>query len=66
MSQSSIFIKFVRIVQTLKYPIVLAMVDGVVWYIRSQPISVASHTVGNPVSVLAIEDLRVNQSIRKK
>jgi|LakMenEpi03Aug12_release.lakeMendotaPanAssembly.Ray.scaffolds.fasta_scaffold42574_1 hypothetical protein len=66
MSQSSIFIKFVRIVQTLKYPIVLAMVDGVVWYIRSQPISVASHTVGKPVSVLAIEDLRVNQSIRKK
>jgi HlyD family secretion protein len=32
--------------RTLKYPIVLAIVAGVVWYIRSQPISVASHTVG--------------------
>jgi HlyD family secretion protein len=46
MTQPSIFSKFVRILRTLKYPVVLAMVVGVVWYIRSQPISVASHAVG--------------------
>lgn len=45
MSQSSLFNKSLRVVRTLKYPIALAIIAGVVWYIRSQPIPVASHTV---------------------
>jgi hypothetical protein len=45
MSQPTISSKLARVLRTLKYPIVLAIVAGVVWYIRSQPISVASHTV---------------------
>jgi HlyD family secretion protein len=45
MSQSSIFSKLARILRVAKYPMVLAIIAGVVWYIRSQPILVTSHTV---------------------
>jgi HlyD family secretion protein len=45
MSQPSFFNKLPRALRTLKYPLVLAIIAGVVWYIRSQPIPVASHTV---------------------
>ncbi len=46
MSQPSVISKLSRMLRVLKYPIVLAIIAGVVWYIRSQPIPVASHTVG--------------------
>ncbi|MDX1926822.1 MAG: biotin/lipoyl-binding protein, partial [Pirellulaceae bacterium] len=45
MSQPTISSKLARVLGTLKYPIVLAIIAGVVWYIRSQPIPVVSHTV---------------------
>jgi HlyD family secretion protein len=45
MSQASLFNKLTRVLRTLKYPLVLAIIAGIVWYIRSQPIPVASHTV---------------------
>lgn len=45
MSQPTISSKLARVLRTLKYPIVLAIIAGVVWYIRSQPVTVASHTV---------------------
>lgn len=45
MSQPSFFNKLTRVLRTLKYPLVLAIIAGVVLYIRSQPIPVASHTV---------------------
>lgn len=46
MSQPTISSKLARVLRTLKYPLVLAIIAGVVWYIRSQPIPVVSHTVG--------------------
>ena len=45
MSQPSLFNKLTRVLRTLKYPLVIAIIAGIVWYIRSQPIPVASHTV---------------------
>ncbi len=46
MRKSSISSKLAGVSRNLKYPIVLAIVASVVWYIRNQPIPVASHTVG--------------------
>ncbi len=37
--------KLLRLFRTLKYPLALVVVAGVVWYIRTQPVTVASHTV---------------------
>lgn len=45
MSHKSIFSRLARVMRASKYPIALAIVAGFVWYIRSQPILVASHTV---------------------
>jgi HlyD family secretion protein len=45
MSQPSLINKLPRVLRTLKYPLVIAIIAGIVWYIRSQPIPVASHTV---------------------
>lgn len=45
MSQISLANKIPRVFQTLKYPLILAVIAGVVWYIRSQPIQVVSHSV---------------------
>lgn len=45
MSQTSFLNRLSRVLRTLKYPLVLAIIAGIVWYIRSQPIPVASHTV---------------------
>lgn len=45
MSQPSLITKLTRVLRTLKYPLVIAIIAGIVWYIRSQPIPVASHTV---------------------
>jgi HlyD family secretion protein len=45
MSQPSLINKMTRVLRTLKLPLVIAIIAGIVWYIRSQPIPVASHTV---------------------
>ncbi len=45
MSQTTFFSRIYRGLRALKYPLVLAIIAGVVWYIRSQPIPVESHTV---------------------
>ena len=45
MSQPSLINKLTRVLRTLKYPLVIAIIAGIVWYIRNQPIAVASHTV---------------------
>lgn len=45
MGQPSLFHKSTRVLRTLKYPLVLAIIAGIVWYIRSQPIPVESHVV---------------------
>src|SRR6056297_2326937 len=45
MSQPSLSNKTSRLLRILKYPLVLAIIAGIVWYIRSQPIPVATHTV---------------------
>lgn len=45
MSQSSFLNKLSRVLRPLKYLLVLAIIVGIVWYIRSQPIPVASHAV---------------------
>lgn len=37
--------KLTRVLETLKYSRLLAITAVMVWYIRSQPIPVASHTV---------------------
>ncbi len=37
-----------------KYPLILAVLAGVVWYIRSQPILVESHTVGTGTVVQSV------------
>jgi HlyD family secretion protein len=47
MSQPSLFVKLSRSAGAFKYPLVLAIIAGVVWYIRSQPIQVESHLVSN-------------------
>jgi HlyD family secretion protein len=45
MSQPSLFSKLSRVLLALKYPLVLAIIAGFVWYIRNQPIPVESHSV---------------------
>jgi HlyD family secretion protein len=45
MSQPTFLNKLYRGLRALKYPLGLAIVAGIVWYIRSQPMPVASHTV---------------------
>jgi HlyD family secretion protein len=45
MSQPTFLSKLYRRLRALKYPLVLAIVAGIGWYIRSQPMPVASHTV---------------------
>lgn len=45
MNRPSFFNKLSRGMRTLKYPLLLAVVVGVVWYIRNQPILVISHTL---------------------
>ena len=45
MNQPSLFNKFSRVLRALKYPLGLALVAGIVGYIRSQPVQVESHTV---------------------
>jgi HlyD family secretion protein len=45
MNYPSLFNKMPRWLRTLKYPLVLAFIAGIVWYIRSQPIPVESHIV---------------------
>ncbi|HBJ38231.1 MAG TPA: efflux RND transporter periplasmic adaptor subunit [Planctomycetaceae bacterium] len=45
MSQASLFNKLSRPLRALKVPIVFAIVAGIVWYVRSQPIAVSSHVV---------------------
>ncbi len=45
MSQRSLFQKFSQLLRALKYPLVLVIIAGVVWFIRSQPIPVQSQTV---------------------
>ncbi len=45
MSRPSLFNKLLRVLRTLQYPLALAIVAWVVWYIRTQPIPVARHTV---------------------
>ncbi len=54
MSQSSIFNKLSRVLQALKFPIVLAIVAGAVWYVRSQPIPVTSHAFAKGVVVHSV------------
>ncbi|HMO15554.1 MAG TPA: biotin/lipoyl-binding protein [Pirellulaceae bacterium] len=45
MRQTSLVNKLTRALRTFKYPLVVAIIAGVVWYVRSQPIPVVSHTV---------------------
>lgn len=45
MSQTTFFNRLFRGMRALKYPLVLAIIAGIVWYIRSQPIQVESYTV---------------------
>lgn len=45
MTQTSIYNNVMRWMRTLKYPVLIALIAGIVWYVRSQPTSVASHTV---------------------
>jgi HlyD family secretion protein len=45
MSQPTFFNRLYRGLRALKYLLVLAIIAGIVWYIRSQPIPVESHTV---------------------
>jgi HlyD family secretion protein len=45
MTQPTLLTRLSRILPSLKYPLVLAIITGVVWYIRTQPIPVESHTV---------------------
>jgi HlyD family secretion protein len=47
MSQSSLFNKLTRGLRIFKYPLVVVIITGIVWYIRSQPIPIASHTVSS-------------------
>jgi len=46
MSQPSILSKQLRVMRTFKVPIILAIIGGVVCYIRSQPIPIGRHAVG--------------------
>lgn len=45
MTQTSIYNNVMRWMRTLKYPVLIALIAGIVWYVRSQPTSVAIHTV---------------------
>src|SRR6056297_4087201 len=45
MNQASLFSRLARTLRALRYPLVIAIIVGIVWYIRSQPISVESHVV---------------------
>jgi HlyD family secretion protein len=46
--------KLLRVLRMLKYPLALAIVAGVVWYIRTQPVPVSSHTVSTGPVVQSI------------
>jgi HlyD family secretion protein len=43
MNHFSLFNKLLRWMRTLKYPLLLAVIAGIIWYIRSLPIPVTSH-----------------------
>ena len=45
MSQLSFSNSIYRRLIALKYPLVLAIIAGIVWYVRSRPVPVESHTV---------------------
>ncbi len=45
MGQLSLFHKLSRFLRAIRFPIFLAIVAGVVWYVRNQPILVTSHYV---------------------
>ncbi len=45
MSKPSIFNTITHWIRILKYPVLFATIAGVVWYVRSQPTPVTSHTV---------------------
>lgn len=45
MSPTTFLSRLYRGLRALKYPLVFAIIAGIVWYIRSQPIPVESHTV---------------------
>jgi len=45
MSSSTLLNKLVRWTDALKYPVLLAIVAGAVWYFRNQPLPVTSHSV---------------------
>lgn len=46
--------KLLRVLRMLKYPLALAIVAGVVWYIRTQPVPVSSHNVSKGPVVQSI------------
>lgn len=54
MSQPSILRKLTRVLGFLKFPIGLAIVAGVVWYLRNQPVPVESHTVSTGTVVRSV------------
>ena len=45
MNSTPLLNKLYRVARAIKYPVVLAIIAGIVWYIRNQPISVDSHKV---------------------
>jgi len=45
MTQTSILNTFMRWTRTLKYPVLIAVIAGIVWYVRTQPTPVITHTV---------------------
>lgn len=45
MTQTSIFNNVMRWMRKLKYPVLIAVIAGIVWYVRNQPTPVTSHTV---------------------
>lgn len=54
MSKSAISSTLARVSRNLRYPIVLAIMASIVWYIRSQPIPVDIHTVGTGTVVRSV------------
>ncbi len=54
MTQPSFFNKLSRWLRALKYPVLLAIVAGVVWYLRTQPVPVAVHTVSQGTVVHSV------------
>jgi HlyD family secretion protein len=45
MTQTSIFNKVMRWMRTLRYPMLIAVIAGIIWYVRSQPTLVNRHIV---------------------